>query len=148
MVVVAEFVVAELRQPGGQFGIGGLHFPDLVGIMFLDDAFDRLGAGVGAAFLPIRAVETPSPSAAIRHTGAISVGRDMAFAQDGLEGVEVRLLLAFHAAEIRAQILFRCLGEDGRLAAIDVHRRQFAGMVDAQHLMHPVAHGAMAGAGR
>ena len=47
VIVVGQFFFAELGQFSSQFGVALADLLDLVGVVLLDDAFDRLGAGVG-----------------------------------------------------------------------------------------------------
>src|SRR5690606_36070340 len=50
VVVVGQFLFAELRQFGGEVWVAVADLVALVGVVFLDDALDRRGAGVGGLF--------------------------------------------------------------------------------------------------
>ena len=104
-----------------------------------------------AAFSPIRAVPAPRAKAAARQTGASRVGRTRA----SFSRVSKRARWRASCASILRQLggdrrAARGAVEHRPLAAIDVHRRQLAGVVDAQDLgeAHRLGRLARVGAGR
>ncbi len=132
----------------GQFRLDRGKLLHLAGVVRLDDALHRLGAGVGS-LLADQGGGGPEGEAGGGPQRREQARPHAPFGQEAFEGLQVILFLAPELGErLGGGVLAPGGGEHRLLAPIDLHGRQLAGVIDAQDLRRARLQGAGAGARR
>src|SRR5690606_14954776 len=146
--LVGDLVLAEAVDDVLQLGVHPAQGLALAPVMLLDHAFARFGAAVRRALAHERgdraqAEAGDAPDRRHQRRPHAPLG------DEAVERLQVLLFAIFHLGdEARGVALALDTVEHGALAAIDLHRAELAGVVDADHFAEPSRTRVLAGHGR